>query len=76
MYETRQRELAREKWERDRGSGGQRDQGGPAGQPECSPMALEWTTRGMSHKYISGYSTESRWDETRQETRRQVGSLL
>lgn len=31
------------------------------GQPEYSPKALEWTSRYMVHKYISGCSTESRW---------------
>lgn len=41
MYETRQRELAKGLWERDGGNWVMGDQGGPAGQPECSPMALE-----------------------------------
>ena len=61
VYETRPRSLARERWERGWGAGRQPDQGGPVGQPEYSPEALEWLARGMFHKYISGYSTESRW---------------
>lgn len=58
------------------GDGRQPDQRGPAGQPGWSPKALEHTTGCMLHNYISGYSTESRQDETRQEMGRKVGRLL